>query len=234
MPNASTPTVSPHPILSSKYVEVIFNSSKNLRTNLFKALTNRPVKCLQCTYRFSFDRSLRDMRSKLKYYWICFTGFPDPSRTLSCEEPEDLLPFAVPWEWVPREPWASSILRCLGERQGPGSLLSPPSHRKMWPSKIVLGGWITPRISRGHLASQETKRQISRSYKHHGSGKSMSFKILVHKLHHFWDSLHMTCYSYSSWFSPALCGLLLRKRKGFLLKQNVIFTVEKFEEILFR
>ena len=153
---------------------------------------------------------------------------PCPVRSL-----RNLLPFAVSWEWILREPWASSILRCLWEWLGLGSLLSPLSHQKVWPSKIVSGVCITARTSRSHLATQETLRQISQSHKHHGSGKSTSFKILVHKLHRFWDSLHRTRCSYSCWFSPALCGLLLRKRKSFLLKQKVIFTVEKFEEILF-
>lgn len=59
----------------------------------FKALTNLPVNYLQHAHRFPVDRCLTGMQSsKLKYCGICFTDCPDPSRTLSWEEPAESFP----------------------------------------------------------------------------------------------------------------------------------------------
>lgn len=59
----------------------------------FKALTNLSVNYLQHAHRFPLDRCLTGMKSsKLKFCGICFTDCPDPSRTLSWEEPAESFP----------------------------------------------------------------------------------------------------------------------------------------------
>lgn len=170
--------------------------------------------------------------SKLKSCWICFTGFPDPSRTQLCEEPEESFRIhsvlGVNPKWNPSVP----IRRNLPRMSGSLLLGLTSTLRKnvtIWNCLRWMNHSKDFQKPSGHSSDHKANFTQPPLGKCWPLWKPLSTTSTTFEIHYIWLAV-LILVGYHHYL---MCLFAYKKgeRQIFLLKEKVVFTAEKFEEI---